>query len=225
MNDMARVSSTGVPITVAAPSGRPRLLVGLSGYAGSGKTAAATRLTLRWGMTRQHIAEPLRRMLASLMRDFGYCEEHIERYLTGDLKEELIEGIGATSRHCQITLGTEWGRQQIRSDLWADLWVRQAQLAGGGVMNDSVRFPNEEIAIRDSDVGFTVLIQRPGTGPAAFKWKRLGPLLYRRFGCMWGVHDSERVDRLNPDYVVVNDGTLSDLYDKIDAIMRAEMLR
>ncbi len=223
MTDMAetinRVSRSGVPVTnLGATPAAPLPLIGLSGFASTGKTAAARFIEAEHGYRRQHIAEPMRRMLASLMRDYGYDDATIERYLVGDLKEDMIERIGATSRHCQITLGTEWGRDQIGTDLWANLWVYQAGLTGG-VMNDSVRFPNEGTAIRASG-GFTILIERPGTGPRAFKWKRLGPVLHRWFGCMWGVHGSERTDLLKPDYVVVNDATLGELERRVHWCIR-----
>lgn len=199
---------------------RPRA-IGLSGFAGTGKTEVAKYIEAEYGFERRHIAEPLRRMIASLLRDWGFDDKTINRYLVGDLKEAVIPGIGRTSRHLQITLGTEWGRGQVDQDLWANLWVRQAEIARTRTpppMNDSVRFPNEETAIRDMR-GITIMITRPGTGPAAFKWKWLGPKLYRWFGCMWGVHDSERTDRLTPDYVIANDGTLDQLRNKIEMVM------
>ena len=195
-----------------------RPAIGISGYAGAGKTEVARVLESEFGYTRRHIAEPLRRMLASLLREYGMPMTMVEAYLTGSRKEDVIPELGVTSRHCQITLGTEWGREQIGQDLWANLWARQAASVGGAVLNDSVRFPNEEAAIRDIK-GFTILVERPGVGPAAFKWKRLGPLLLRWFGVHWGVHDSERVDRLRPTYRIVNDGSVEDLRDAVRGVM------
>lgn len=218
--DVLKRSASGVPIT--ANPARPMLPIGLSGFAGAGKTEAAKFIESRFGYQRQHIAEPLRRMLASLMREYGYRDETIQRFLVGDLKESPVPEFGVTSRHLQITLGTEWGREQVDQGIWAKLWSHQAavsQMSGGpAAMNDSVRFPNEEAAIRATG-GVTILITRPGTGPAAYRWKRLGPVLYRWFGCMWGVHDSERVDRLTPDHVIVNDGTLDDLRQRITDVL------
>jgi hypothetical protein len=192
--------------------------IGLSGFAGAGKTTVALYIEQKYGYERRHIAEPLRRMLASLLRDFGMREDEIERYLTGDLKESIIPCLGITSRQAQISIGTEWGRVQVRPDLWADLWARQALSSDRPVMNDSVRFPNEEEAICDAG-GITILVTRPGRGPAAFKWGLIGRALYRWFGCWWGVHDSERVDRLSPSVVIENDGSLEILHAKIDAVM------
>jgi hypothetical protein len=156
-------------------------------------------------------------MLRTLLQRFGMENELIDRYLTGDLKEQVIPCLGVTSRSAQITLGTEWGREQVDPDLWARLWAHRSRHTARP-MNDSVRFPNEEAQIRGIG-GATILIRRQGTHPAAFKWGWLGKALYHGFGIMWGVHDSERVDRLNPDFVVENNGTLADLYSDLDAIV------
>lgn len=193
--------------------------IGLSGFAQSGKTTAANYIEKTYGFERRHIAEPLRAMLAVLMRANKIPEAMIDRYLTGDLKDgvPIPELGGRTSRHLQITIGTEWGREEVDPNLWVDTWHR-----GVGpddmAMNDSVRFPNEEGAIHEDD-GITLMIEREGTGPAAFKWGYIGEQLYAWFGCMWGVHDSERIDRLKPTYRIPNNGTLDELYRAIDAVM------
>lgn len=200
--------------------------IGLSGYARSGKTTAANYIEEHYGFERRHIAEPLREMLAVLLRWNRVPEDMIPRYLTGDLKEEMIPEIGRTSRELQISLGTGWGREQVSPDLWANTWMNSLP-RGAKAMNDSVRFPNEEIAVKGDDNygGFTILIRRRGTRPIAFKWGEFGKTLYRWFGCMWGVHDSERTDRLSPTYIIDNDGTLDDLHRQIDSIMALEGVR
>jgi len=191
--------------------------IGLSGFAKSGKTAASLYIEEKYGIERHHIAEPLRHMLHWLLRDADIHLSLRHRYLTGDLKEHVIPELGVSGRHLQVTLGTEWGRRLVSDDLWVNLWKLNAQ-DGTRIMNDSVRFPNEESAVHALG-GITILIVRPETQPIVFKWKGLGKLLYRATGCMWGVHDSERTDRLKPDHVIVNDGTLEDLYADIDCIM------
>jgi len=199
------------------------IAIGLSGYAQSGKTTAANYIEAKYGVRRQHIAEPLREMLAVLLRANQVPEDMIPRYLTGDLKESLIPEIGRTSRELQISLGTGWGREQVHPDIWARTWRRGVR-PFDRVMNDSVRFPNEEMAVQ-FNTGFTILIRRRGTHPIAYKWGAFGRLLYRWFRIMWGVHDSERTDRLAPNYVIHNDGSLDHLYAEIDEIMALEAMR
>lgn len=190
--------------------------IGLSGFAQSGKTTAANYLEAEYGYKRQHIADPLRDMLRSLLFDMGMSGADAHRYLEGAAKEEVIPCLGVTSRHAQVSLGTEWGRNQINPDLWVNAWKHRAASVDAP-MNDSVRFPNEERVIRDMG-GFTILIVRPDCTPAAFKG-RLGRWLYETFGVMRGVHDSERTDRLSPDYVVHNTGTLRELHGMLDRVM------
>jgi hypothetical protein len=80
--------------------------IGLSGYAGSGKSEVAKYLEAKYPCRRQHIAEPLRGMLRTLLQAFGMDEHTIWAYLEGPLKEQLIPELGVTSRQAQITLGT-----------------------------------------------------------------------------------------------------------------------
>src|ERR1700730_6523222 len=141
-------------------------VVGLSGFAQSGKTTAALYLEQKYGIRRKHIAEPLRAMLAVLLQANGLKSEEITRYLEGDLKEQVIPCLGVTSRYAQITIGTEWGRELIGQNLWSDTWARGIS-DGESVMNDSVRFPNEAGAIKGLG-GVVIMIKRLGTKPAKF---------------------------------------------------------
>lgn len=193
------------------------IVLGLSGLAASGKTTAALYLEKKYGIKRRHIADPLRAMLAVLLKANGISSDMINRYLEGDLKESIIPELGVTSRYAQITIGTEWGRDLISPDIWANTW-QQGIAEGESVMNDSVRFPNEERVIRELG-GVTIMIKRPGTKPAKFKWGRVGEFLYDKFGLMWGAHDSERTDLLEPDYTIHNDGSVEQLYADLDAVM------
>lgn len=192
-------------------------VVGLAGFAQSGKTTAALHLEKKYGIRRKHIAEPLRAMLAVLLQANGMSSDMITRYLEGDLKEQLIPELGVTSRYAQITLGTEWGRELVNPDLWAKTWQRGVA-DGESVMNDSVRFPNEAEAIRALG-GVVIMIKRPGTKPAKFKWGKLGEFLFEKFGLMWGVHDSERIDRIKPDFIIHNDSSVEQLYADLDEAM------
>ncbi len=202
--------------------------IGISGFAQSGKSTAANILE-QHGYVRKHIATPLRAMLVPLLVEFGIPfgttgtqpgeEPNTYDYLEGRLKEQVIPQIGKSGRYLQIKLGTEWGREQVRDDLWVAAWDWPLT-ADSKVINDSVRFPNEENAIHDAN-GITIMIRRPGIGPRAFKWTFLnvGKWLYETFGIWWGVHDSERADRLMPDFTIDNVGTIEDLENEVLAIL------
>lgn len=195
--------------------------IGISGFAQSGKTTAANYIEKVYGYERVHIATTLRSMLAVLLQTLGYSQADVTDILEGSRKDGwIIPELGCTSRHLQITIGTEWGRQLVCDDIWVKTWMASLEPASLS-MNDSVRFPNEEKGIQSTN-GFTILIEREGTGPAAFKWGFLGKLLYRKWGIMWGVHPSERTDLLKPTYRLYNNSTVEGLYRDIDAIMAKE---
>jgi hypothetical protein len=136
------------------------MIIGLTGYAGSGKSTAAQHLVEKHGFTLVKFAGPLKQM----MRCLGLGDREIE----GELKEEphpLLSG--KTPRYAMQTLGTEWGRDLIGFGLWVDVAMASAATVidqGGRVVIDDCRFPNEAAAIKDAG-GTVVNIRRPGVGP------------------------------------------------------------
>lgn len=119
-------------------------VIGIVGKADSGKTTIAKHLESNHDYVRVSFAEILKDMLQKL----GLSREEIY----GSLKEEPCSLLlGKTPRHAMQTLGTEWGRDLIHKDLWANAWkVRTArQLAlGHKVVCDDCRFENEARFIR-----------------------------------------------------------------------------
>jgi len=165
--------------------------IGLVGLAGSGKSEVAAVLTGVYGFTRVKFADPLKNMLRTMLSDMGHTAEDVERYLEGDLKESLVDGLhhlGITARHLMVTLGTEWGRDNLHRDIWLHLWLARAERFAH-VVADDVRFPNEVDAIRQAG-GQIWQIIRPGLTAAA--------------------HASEQLV-VEADRVIHNTGTLFDL--------------
>lgn len=136
------------------------MIVALTGYAGSGKSTAAAHLVERHGFTLVKFAGPLK----SMMRALGLGAREIE----GDLKEVPCKLLGGkTPRHAMQTLGTEWGRNLICSNLWVNvamLGVYEVIDRGGRVVIDDCRFDNEALAVRLAG-GRIVRIHRDGVGP------------------------------------------------------------
>lgn len=115
----------------------PRL-VGLAGYAGSGKDTAADVL-VELGWERVAFAGPLKELAARIGWD-GVKDEHGRRLL-----QDL--GVG-----CRDVLG---------ADVWVDALL--ARLPARAVVTD-VRFPNEVDAIHDHG-GLVVRVVRAGVVP------------------------------------------------------------
>jgi hypothetical protein len=121
-------------------------LVGFTGYPYHGKTTAAQALHRVYGYQILSFASTLKKMVLQLE---GVTEDHVY----GDKKEEPIPACGgATARKLMETLGTKWGREMIDPDLWLiqnATKVRSILDAGGYVVFDDVRFPNEVQLIED----------------------------------------------------------------------------
>lgn len=168
------------------------MLIGLVGLAGAGKSEVARVLTEEFECFRVKFADPLKNMLRAMLSDVGHCAEDVERYLEGDLKEEIVDGIGATARHLMVTLGTEWGRDQVHPELWVTLWASKAERFAH-VVADDVRFENEVAAVRKAG-GVVVQIVREGLVAAA--------------------HASEQLVT-EADHAIENVGSLDDLRAKV----------
>ena len=119
-----------------------RMIVGLSGLIGSGKTTAAKHLIEHHGFVRLRFAGPLKAMMAAL----GLTEAETD----GDLKHEPCDLLcGKTPRYAMQTIGTEWGRELIGPDLWIRAWLASVDELppNSRIVADDVRFPNEAEAI------------------------------------------------------------------------------
>ena len=149
-------------------------------------------------------ASPIKAMAVTFLQSLGY-DRHEARSLVFERKEEIIPEINKTSRYVQQTLGTEWGRELIGQSLWIDIMQRRLEICrkkGFNAIIDDVRFFNEAQMIKS--LGGSM-------------WKIVRPGLIPPKG-----HASE--GSLNDwdgfDHVIVNDGSLQDLYDKIDALLK-----
>ena len=170
----------------------PRLIGLYSPAPGCGKTTVASLLS---NHQRVSFAAPLKRAVWNMLDDLGLSGF---RYVYSD-KEAIIPELGVSARHMMQTLGTEWGRACIHPDFWVMIARAETQRImadGRSVVIDDVRFPNEAAMIRDLG-GELWRIERPG-------------VIYD------GDHSSEGgLDDITPDRVIVNDGTIDQLLEKI----------
>lgn len=119
------------------------LVVGLVGAAGSGKTTIARQLVQGSGFHNHHMGRPIKDMLRAL----GLTEQEVAG--SPEDRQRPIELLGGRpSRYALNTLGTNWGRNMISPDLWANavrarLHVHFAQSPASPVIIDDLRFPND----------------------------------------------------------------------------------
>lgn len=176
------------------------MLIGLTGYKGSGKGVAALALESELGFIARKFADPLKDMVRSLLSTNGLNSMTIERMIEGELKEvPAAELNGMTPRYAMQTLGVEWGRSLISPTLWIDTLKRRVSgdlRAGWDVVVDDVRFLNEAEAIRRM-------------GGKLVRIRRTGHVVDLQ-------HGSEReIGLIECDYTVANDSDIPSLREAV----------
>jgi hypothetical protein len=128
------------------------MLIGITGRRRSGKTTLADLLCSAHGLHHDSFAAPMREFVASIL---GMSLAELEA-----AKESPVDWLNdVTPRHMLQTLGTEWGRQMVDSELWIKAAVRRAANHPNVVLSD-VRFPNEAKLIRQAG-GIILRTHRP----------------------------------------------------------------
>lgn len=123
-------------------------LIGLhSPYPQAGKSTVAGILMRERRYSVRSFAEPIKRMAADLLATAGFTSKEIGYYMAEGKEETIPYPIGVSFRYLCQTLGTEWGRNLVSTNLWVDV-AFQPEFPGRGVVFDDVRFPNEVEAIR-----------------------------------------------------------------------------
>ena len=133
-------------------------LIAFCGAKGVGKSTLAHLLVCNSpGLIKMAFADPLRLMLEVI---------GISSHYHTDNKTEPIPFLpgNPTARHLLQTLGTEWGRDCVHTDIWAVTASRRFEIIqdqGHTVVVDDMRFPNEYELVRESG-GIVVRVSRPG---------------------------------------------------------------
>jgi len=167
------------------------VIIGLSGYARSGKDTAGSILSKRYGYERIAFADNLKKLALILSPDVGV--EYINSGSWSKAKENPM-----VREYLQM-LGTA-----VRSTLGEDAWIhslfQNLDLSRNYVVTD-VRFLSEVLAIRNAG-GIIVRINRSGVGAA-------------------NNHVSEHeLDHCRFDKVINNNGSIEELASKLRALLR-----
>jgi hypothetical protein len=177
------------------------MIIGLSGYARSGKDTAADHLVNSYGFTRHSFAAPMKEAMYRLnpivssdsIGPFRY-KDLVDVYGLDKAKESVPE----IRRLLQI-FGTEVGRDMFGENFWVDLALNNAK--EGKVVISDVRFKNEAEAIKAAG-GQVWRVNRNGVGPVTN-------------------HPSEiDLDDYKFDSIIDNNKTVQDLNLIIDAIIK-----
>lgn len=177
------------------------MIIGLSGYAQTGKDTVAQHLISNYNYRRVAFADPIRNALYKLnpLVEVGeFKAVHLASVIDGMGWEETKRISPETRRLLQI-LGTEVGREMFGQDFWVNQAMKNLGKFDKAVITD-VRYPNEYKAIKARE-GIIIRIIKPGTGAV-------------------NMHASETaLDNFSFDATIVNDGTIYDLNKKIDKLL------
>ncbi|APC43303.1 hypothetical protein Joe_63 [Streptomyces phage Joe] len=191
----------------------PTLLIGLSGYAGSGKDEAAAALVVG-GWRRDAFADRLRAFLYALdpwvdtWPDVGVVRlsKLVDAYGWDRAKRQFPE-----VRRLLQRAGTEAGRKVLGAQVWVNALMNDFDAENEALVVTDVRFPNEADAIREAG-GVVVRIERPGVGPHTDPGG-------------W-VHESDvALDHYDFDVTVKNDGTIEELHDRLLSVTKLIRLK
>lgn len=112
-----------------------------------GKTSVAQAMVDHHHFNRIPMAETLKLMIRTMLRDIGLNDDEILTLETGDKQSPFCSYSPTTLRTAYQTLGTEWGRKLIDADIWLNIWNRkvneQISVWGESVVCDDIRFKNE----------------------------------------------------------------------------------
>jgi hypothetical protein len=180
----------------------PRVRVlGLSGWARSGKDSVAEFLQERCGYTKMSFAQPMKDALATLdpLVDVDGYNIHLSSALD-KIGWEPLKSMSQEIRPLLQRFGTEVGRQMFGENFWVDLALKQIP-DGAKVVFADVRFPNEAEAVKKLG-GQVWRIERDGFGPA-------------------NDHISEHaLNKYDFNQRIYNDRDLETLWDKVGVLCR-----
>lgn len=172
------------------------MIVGLAGYARSGKDTAAAFLVDLYGFQRLAFADPLKSAARII---FSLTDEQ----LFGEAKETIDPYWGSTPRRILQRLGTECLRDGFDQNVWVKALFRKiADAPHEHYVIPDVRFPNEAAEVKRWG-GRVVRIERPAA---------LGSEM---------THESEHaLDGWTYDATIENDGSLGRLADNVTLALK-----
>lgn len=204
------------------------MIIGITGFIGSGKDTAAAYLVQEFGFRRDSFAATLKDAVAAV---FGWDRELLEgrtkharewREQVDPWWAERLNMPELTPRLALQLWGTEVCRKSFHDDIWiASLEARLRNSKDNIVISDC-RFPNEIKAIKNAG-GIVVCVERgiiPHWYDIALQANR-GVTSASKWLADERIHASETAwVGTNFDYILDNNGTVDDLYNRIALIVR-----
>lgn len=186
-------------------------VVGLTGFAGAGKSTVAEYLVKEHGFTRLSFAAPLKKMLRTLNPIMGSSlvlreSRNGARSVTlddvfriNDNNELYVKAsiYGDEYRRLLQVLGTDCIRS-VDPEFWVKAAMKQITQEHGRYVFDDVRFPNEAEVISKLNTLGLWNIQRPG------------------YAAVNGHASEQHAGNMGERFILANNGDLEGLHDQID---------
>jgi hypothetical protein len=181
------------------------LVIGLTGFAGSGKDTVGEEF-IRRGWKRVSFAAGVYALALAIDPWIEVGPGHYELL---SVTVETVGWMGSKWNYPDVrrilqNVGNE-AREVIGKTVWVDLAQKQIDQytsEGYNVVITDVRYPNESEMVRSLDNGFVVKVERPGVGPI-------------------NGHISDKgLSESQIDAVLNNDGALEDIPRKVDETLR-----
>ena len=177
------------------------MIIGLSGYARSGKDTVANYLVEKYGFVKISFADPMREALYRLNPRIDVAEMHGVSLATAvdGLGWENLKADSPDVRPLMQRMGTEVGRQMFGENFWVEQAMKLAAKHENVVLAD-VRFKNEADAVLAAD-------------GALWRVSRAG---FEAVNAHISEHD---LDDYHFTSHIVNDKTVEALYSTVDFAM------
>lgn len=204
------------------------IILGFSGFIGSGKNTAAKFLITEHGFQQESFAGSLKDVISSI---FGWDRELLEG-LTDESRTwrneidpwwaSRLNIPNLTPRWVMQNLGTDVLRNHFHNEIWIASVENKLQKSKENVIVSDVRFPNEAESIKR--LGGLVIRIKKGIEP---EWYNLALQVNSSSDRdakekldKFNVHSSETsLVGYSYDYTICNDGTIEELYNKLDSIL------
>lgn len=192
------------------------MIIGISGYARTGKDTIADILTEEFGFERLAFTDKLRECVYALNPMIGFWKDNglPDEYYPTEIRTKYLQDVidqygwdgvkstywGPEVRRLLQRFGTEVGRNILGQNVWVDATFAVTDVTKNYIITDC-RFGNEALGILEKG-GKMWRVNRPGVGPVNDHISEIG------------------LDDFPFDATINNDGSLTDLRESVRMLIK-----